>query len=207
MHGFTGDPGQLLPLGRYLNDRGLAVRAPLLAGHGAGRTRLGPTAWLGSVAGACRGCDVAIGFSLGGLFAVELARQRRVRAAVTINAPLVLHSPAWRLRRWLRDRERPGDIGPASPSAVAGLWWYLRRVRRRLHEVRSPVLVIQARSDLTVAPASAGIIYGRLGSREKELLLVEGGHLLPLEAGRERVFGAVYDFAVRHGGAGACERA
>ena len=45
LHGFTGSPQTVRPWAEHLAAAGLTVRAPLLAGHGAGWRELSATGW------------------------------------------------------------------------------------------------------------------------------------------------------------------
>ncbi len=85
LHGFTGSPYEVRPLGEALAARGLAVHAPLLPGHGT-RPRdlalVAPGAWS---AAAARAFDalraehdrvVVAGLSMGALLALELGAER-----------------------------------------------------------------------------------------------------------------------------------
>jgi carboxylesterase len=62
------------------------------------------------------------------------------------------------------------------------------RTRRELPRVTVPALVMQGRRDDTVVPATAQVIYDRLGSRDKELVYFErSGHQLPNDVERAAV--------------------
>ncbi|NLK52151.1 MAG: alpha/beta fold hydrolase [Syntrophomonadaceae bacterium] len=83
IHGFTGSPPELLPLGEYLVDQGCTVLAPLLAGHGTSAEDLARTRWTDWLKSAMIGLDrlraepvkqvYLIGLSMGGLLALLLA--------------------------------------------------------------------------------------------------------------------------------------
>ena len=82
IHGFTGSPAELLPLGIFLNHEGFTVLAVRLAGHGTSerdllRTNCGD--WFNSVldgyAMLKNFCDkiFVIGHSMGALLSLKLA--------------------------------------------------------------------------------------------------------------------------------------
>ncbi len=92
IHGFTGSPPELLPLGKYLAERGCAVSAPLLAGHGTRVDDLVKTSWQDWLQSAVDGLSqlreepikriFLIGISMGGLLGLMLAAEEEsARAA------------------------------------------------------------------------------------------------------------------------------
>ncbi|MDP1828789.1 MAG: alpha/beta fold hydrolase [Archangium sp.] len=101
LHGFTGSPWELRPVGEALAARGLHVVCPRLPGHGTTPEAMlwagmrewleAATAALESLAGARR--VVVIGLSMGGLLAMVLAARYRTRVQ-----GLVLMAPALRLK-------------------------------------------------------------------------------------------------------------
>ena len=87
VHGFTGSPFEMRPLGEWLSARGWAVEGPCLLGHGGTTRDLAATRWpdwLGSVESAVerleahvgQGRVAVVGLSLGGALTLELARRR-----------------------------------------------------------------------------------------------------------------------------------
>lgn len=90
VHGFTGTPFEMRPLGESLAERGFAVAAPVLAGHRGTTADLAATRWpdwMASVEAAFVGlrarCERAavVGLSLGGLLTLELARRQPANIA------------------------------------------------------------------------------------------------------------------------------
>ena len=97
LHGFTGTPSEMRPLGERLADRGYTVRAPLLPGHGTRVEALRRTTWENWYAAATQSWDelgsrtsvrVVAGLSMGALLALHLAHERpRETRAVAALAP------------------------------------------------------------------------------------------------------------------------
>ena len=115
LHGFTGSPWELRPVGESLAARGVHVRCPRLPGHGTTPEAMlfaGLTQWLdaatealGSLGGAKK--VVLVGLSMGGLLAMVLAaRNPRVRGLVLLAPALELKAFGPRLLR--RIRHLPG---------------------------------------------------------------------------------------------------
>jgi carboxylesterase len=123
IHGFAGDPGEVLPLGRALAQDGMTVLGLTLPGHSGRPADLAPVRredWLQALIDgydALSGrCDtiVAAGFSLGGALAVLLAAARPVERLALLATPDRL-AVGWRewtidaaaaLGGWYRPYER-----------------------------------------------------------------------------------------------------
>jgi len=99
IHGFTGTPQNIRPLGDFLARRGLSVLAPRLAGHGTSVDEFettGPADWIASVEAGLdqlrRSCSsiFTIGISMGGTLALHLAATRGgdLAGVGCINAPV-----------------------------------------------------------------------------------------------------------------------
>jgi carboxylesterase len=104
LHGFTGSPWEVRPLGESLAARGFHVEAPLLPGHGGEPEALRDVSWqdwLRAAEAAHLGLERAasgpvavVGLSMGALLALLLAARRPQGVA-----GLVLLAPVVRLRR------------------------------------------------------------------------------------------------------------
>ncbi len=103
LHGFTGTPQNVRPLADYLQRRGLTVSVPRIAGHGTSIDDLDATGhddWLATAERAlaelrerCTGIVVG-GISLGGTYALELARRHRDLLGIVVMAAPILAIPA-----------------------------------------------------------------------------------------------------------------
>jgi carboxylesterase len=143
VHGFTGSPPELRPLGDYLAARGWAVEAPLLKGHGTCMADLVRSTWRDWLDSAREGLDrlrsqpvrdiYLIGFSMGGLLCLYLAdTEEDVSGVVTLNTPIWLRDPRTAFTRLLRlaNRVNPrwfaelgkkgrGEVGTAEAGRFA----------------------------------------------------------------------------------------
>lgn len=122
LHGFTGSPAELRPLGQYLADLGYTVEGPLLPKHGGMPHELRGARWrdwvkaayeaLQTLSERCRRVFL-IGLSMGGLITLHLAASECYRSAcdgkrsplrgiVTLSAPAAVNDPRTRLVRFAR---------------------------------------------------------------------------------------------------------
>lgn len=116
LHGFTGSPFELRPLGEALAGRGFTVSAPALPGHGPDAPRLHRMRWEDWVGGAraafdalgarCASVGVA-GLSMGGLLTLELSLSRRERVAAVVLMSTALWLPEWQMRGLTRIARTP----------------------------------------------------------------------------------------------------
>ena len=101
LHGFTGSPGHLRPLGEALRPAGYTIHAPLLPGHGTTLEDMNRCSWRDWLAFARteyaalrESCDTVVvaGLSMGGTLAALLAEEYPVDG-------LLLYSPCMRMRQ------------------------------------------------------------------------------------------------------------
>ena len=203
VHGFTGSPYEMRPLGEALAEVGIGSACPLLRGHGTHPDdMLGYryTDWVEDVERALDGllarhARVAIvGLSMGGTLALNVAARRagddRIAGLVTIGAPLVLDD--WRLgfaslivkvvkwQAWgkpdIKDRslwDRPVAYRRIRTRAIMELLGLLAETRGRLGGVRLPTLIVQARDDHIVPPRNADLIRDGIGSADRRVMLLD----------------------------------
>ncbi len=228
VHGFTGSTAEMRPLGEYLTARGVAVRAPLLPGHGTLPEELNRVAWQDWVAAAeadlqrlregCRTVFVA-GLSLGALICCELAARHMGELA-----GMILYAPALRqanpllplaplLRHVVRQWPAGDDEDLSDPEARERLWHYhtwpvagaaqllalQRRVRAELRSLAPPAIVFNSTQDGALHPSSARLLFERLGSTDKELVtLHHSGHCMLVDIEREAILARTMGFIQAH---------
>ncbi len=226
LHGLTGTPYEVRPIAEALVGRGLRARGPWMAGHEGGVEALAKTSWRDWVEGAR--AELAglraehdrvflVGLSMGGLVSLRLAETDEVDAMVVIGTPLVLSPPIPQLlpliRRFVSSRPKKGsDIREprararhpgleAMPySAVAELIALQSKVIPDLPKVTCPILVAHGRLDRTARPRDAVRIYEEVGSREKELFMLErSGHVATVDHDGPALARAAADFLGRRG--------
>jgi len=219
LHGFTGSPGELRPLGEWLNDMGYAVEIPVLAGHCTrveDLNRVRYRDWLISGEQAYDRLSKrtkkvwVIGHSMGGLVGMHLVNRYPVQGIVTNCAPVHLYHPHSWLTHFVgwaipvvqgpplkQDFFEPflGGYNALAVKAASQFLRLLRRSRDEIEQLRSPLLVQQARLDQTVRADSGQYIYEHAASVDKRLKWYEqSGHMLPLDVEYEAVWTDILHF-------------
>lgn len=99
----------------------------------------------------------------------------------TEESPLSIRDPI--------ERAKNLAYGGVTPHAVHELWKTMRAGRRALPKISTPTLIIQSKSDNRVTTKVAERSFQLVGARKKRLVLTEeGGHVITVDYGRERVF-------------------
>jgi carboxylesterase len=202
LHGLTGSPPEVRPVGDYLHGKGVTVTAPLLPGHGTQPEALLRVRWEDWFAAADaelralqERCEVVFvgGLSMGALLAVHLAARYPELAGLLLYSPaLRLNSPVAPLLPLLRhlitwvppQQEQRADL--TDPDAPSRLWHYTHVpvaavaelvrlqgvVRAELPRVRVPALVLSAVGDATLHPSAGRRTFAGLGATDKELVIL-----------------------------------
>lgn len=219
LHGYTGTPSEMLPLGNYLHSLGYTVSCVRLPGHGTNVTDLEQTTaadWYNVARKECEQllknypCVYIAGLSMGGLLAIKLAAYLPVKKAVFIAAPIFVQDkrtpflPLLRFFiRYLPKHKRnyyamqqyciSYDKMPTRP--LVSLFVLLRECKKLLKGINIPCLVLQSEMDHTVKPCSAQYIYDKLGSYKKYLVWYKNsGHILTLDSEHLKVFAEISRF-------------
>jgi carboxylesterase len=206
LHGFTGSPASLRPLGEALAEAGLTDVGPLLPGHGTSDwndlTKGTLESWTAAVDGALAdldSCDTVdvVALSMGSSLAIDLAARRpdRVRGVVLIN-PYV-RDPRLAMAGFLRvfvrsvkgvgnDVKKPGQDEISNERipvrTLAQVHRLHKRAARQLSHMKQPLLVLRSDEDHTVDASNAKLIMDRAGSAQKELVrLTNSYHVATLD--------------------------
>ncbi|HHX97191.1 MAG TPA: alpha/beta fold hydrolase [Clostridia bacterium] len=204
IHGFSGSPADMRPLGNYLKKRGYGVRALLLPGHGTKPQDLALTDWqtwyLAVETEYLKMSEdykevVPIGFSLGALLALYLSVKQNASQVISLNTPLffrneeyfVLKNPDCEYlskQRSLAEKKRNQLLGRFSyeeipVKAFQSLLEFKELLKTQLAKIKIPVLVVQTKNDGLVNPISAQFLYDSIKSKRKKLVWLEKAeHLL-----------------------------
>ena len=226
VHGFSGSPPEMRPMGEYLAGNGLTVLGVRLAGHGTSPEDMATTTWRDWVASAEEGlrelqrrCDQVFvaGLSMGGLITLHLAAHNPLDGIVAMAAPAYIAD--WRFRfmplaqylvRWVTPdiesdltdpeaEERISSYKTLPTRCVVSLGELLRRVRQELPQVKVPALIMQGEKDHHVPADSARIIFEELGAADKEIVWwPNSGHCITVDSEREAVWARAYEFIAKH---------
>lgn len=225
LHGFTSHLEAVSGLVPHLEAAGIDYEMPVLRGHMTRYEDLkGVTSrdWYADAEKALLALServdkvVVVGFSMGGLVALDLAARHpeRLAGVVTAAAALRLADPLAPLSPLLA---RAVDYWPSpnpfndparaaasknypkfATDAFVSLYRYAKEMEGRLGEVRVPIRVLQSRKDQVVAPVSANLIYEGVGTPHRELhWYEESGHELLADLEAEKVYADVLDFVGR----------
>ena len=225
LHGLTGTPYEIRPVGEALAAAGVRAVGPLLPGHGGEPELLARTGcedWIDAVAEEERVLRqrhervFLVGLSLGGLLALHCAANADVDALAVIGVPLRLRTrlapllPIARYRWPYLPKRRGSDIRDAAARArhpslqvmpttsAIELIRLQRRVCAELSRVTAPLLVAHGCLDTTAHPDDARRISGEVASIERELLwLPNSGHVVPVDYDGPELAHAVVDFLTR----------
>jgi len=220
LHGLTGTPSEVKPLGEALARHGYRVLIPILPGHGETPEALSRTRWtdwarasedaFDLLARKCRHVAAA-GLSMGALLAVRLGLEKKCAAVVSMAAPIHVMDLRYRGLAFFRFfQRRTGELtgGIRNPQAPVHETYpvcptdSLYEMKKladglipRLPRLVPPLLVLQGRLDTKVKPANAAFLHDRAGSVLKHLVYLENSdHVLPMDNDRQQVFRCVARF-------------
>ncbi|MCL2122159.1 MAG: alpha/beta fold hydrolase [Clostridiales bacterium] len=192
LHGFAGAPEELAPLKKHLEICGYTVSSPVLAGHGGtpgdlGRSKRGD--WIRAALNAAmelrQHCDsiAVVGFSMGGLIALNLYHRIAIRLLFLVNTP-VFYWDAMNILTNLRTNFSDSFrfyVQSALHSPIPALVEFdrlLRSTKLLLPGVRCPVVIMQALDDDTVQARSADYLYHHITGVKTLRKYKTGGHLV-----------------------------
>lgn len=223
IHGFTGTPSELRPMGQFFKEKGYTVHAPLLPGHGTSPEDMEKTTWRDWFQGVLDAYEkmrvqdldhlFVAGLSMGGCLSLLLSTEREVDGVIPMCAPIYIRD--WRAsfadwvrpfmrfkKRALDSSKRPAEINDylvpydRTPiRSVGELNRLIAKLRQRLSQVTVPALVIQACHDELVLEKSAQTIYDQIASEKKILSWYENStHIITVDKERNRLFEEVHAF-------------
>jgi carboxylesterase len=208
IHGFAGGRYEVRPLADRLMNCGFVVMMPRLPGHEDTRAALSRVKygeWIDSGIEAyeelSKKCDdvTVVGFSMGGLIAVQIHQKHQLDRLVTINTPIYV----WDLPRAAQNlrsdfgtyaRRYLDNSSKMSMGATAEFLRLLSATKPLFGSVRCPCLIIQAQDDDTVHRKSADFIYGSAGGEKRLIKALSGGHHILLTDGIDEISPRIVEF-------------
>ncbi|OLN31853.1 alpha/beta hydrolase [Desulfosporosinus metallidurans] len=213
LHGFGGDVKEVAPLASCLTDRGYKVLCPSLKGHTGRREDLQGVSYTDWIVSAEEGlltllsdCNVVyiIGFSMGGLLAINLGLKHNIGGIVTINTPIYylnikrafIDSVNVLIRKDFKTMRRNIKASRALPfSSLLNFILLVKATKPQIKGLRCPVFITQAIDDPTVRKSSAHYIFRNARSPIKRLEFYDSSeHLILLSQEAELVIKDVIDF-------------
>jgi carboxylesterase len=236
IHGFRGSPAVFEELGELLTQRDCSVQAMLLPGHGRTVEELAASRWqnwTSSVESTHLKLKerhkkiFVVGFSLGGLLALNLASRTTIDGVIAISPFLQLNpdasgglSPQARLKlarflpftKIVELHREPNILDDALRAEVAISHFYpvktmqsmidfTKDIADSLNSIQCPLLIQQSKHDSVVCSASVEQLYENISSEDKRLTLYEdSAHELLLDRERRAVMDEVVDFIKERAG-------
>lgn len=222
VHGFSGSPLEMVPLGEALSNVGWTVAIARLAGHGTSPRDLARTTWRDWIASAADAYgdlrrrtrrQAIIGLSMGGAIALYLAAREGAGAVVAISTPIrvrpLLAGAARLASRVLPLAPVIVRLSPRDPmarqyrspyaqiplGATAELSALLNETVLSLASLTAPLLVLQGRRDWVIPRDSGPEILARAARAPGRLVwLRRSGHVATLDRDREVLFDEVEGF-------------
>ena len=207
IHGFAGDVQEIKPLRDYLIRRDYVVASPLLPGHGKTKKELGKSTrydWIDAVEkeylDLMRECSkvVVIGFSMGGLLAVNLWNYG-FAGLITINTPVYYWNPKRIAINLISDFKVSGKrylkaSTDKSFSSMLEFQKLLTDTKPMFRNITCKTMVVQARDDDAVYYKSADYIFKRVSADKRIYKVPEGGHMIFQSESGQEVCRMIEDF-------------
>jgi carboxylesterase len=194
VHGFTGSPASMRPIGDVLAAEGLSVEGIRLPGHGTDVEDLRSRRWSEWVDAAAAGLDalrllcrtvVTFGQSMGASVVLSLVASRPQEVdGIALTNPYVFDRRLLAVpigSRFLKDVKgvtnyiaKPGmdehgdTVMPV--RAIAQMAAMLRHVRAALPAIRQPIVVFRSGTDHVIPRSNAEKLLERIGSARRELV-------------------------------------
>lgn len=220
IHGFTGSPDSLRPVGNFLAAKGIGCFGVRLPGHGTTWEDLGTrtsSEWVEAVETAYQKMTTehdqvfVVGLSFGVALALDLAaRHHEIPGLVSIAGFLLTKDPRRVLAPLIAKmvKSLPGvgnDIcdpegrelcyDRVPTAATYSMLRFVKTVRDELPDVRCPVLIMHSHNDHTAHPDNAELIHSRVSSTDKQLVWLDRSyHVLTLDHDKQEVYERTYEF-------------
>ncbi len=191
LHGYGGGLFETEGLARLLESAGYNAVLPQLHGHGGDRRLLASARkaeWLRQARQEYARLSlkykyvIVIGFSMGGLIAAHMGGIGNAYAIIFINTPIYY----WNIKQIYMNLRSDFNkylryyFAHSTNKPLISLYQFLsllRHIKRQLHTVSCPCLILQALDDDTTKPKSAEFIYNEIKSQHKRKIYYErGGH-------------------------------
>jgi len=211
-HGLTATPYQVRELGDFLYNKGIANFGARIAGHATQKSDLAKTTreeWLNSSRKAyeefhkIHPYTIVLGFSLGGLIALNIAKEYNPKGLITVAAPYKLNTKGNFLSMIGFHKKHPDDMISYPGSIPFKSKYELIKLIKETHQaiggVECPILIVQGNADGRVSKDSSRQIYDSVKSKDKSMLILDGEQHIVLKGKyKNQVFDTIYEFILTH---------
>jgi carboxylesterase len=202
IHGFTATTAEVRPMAEKLHQAGFTTAGPLLPGHGTHPDDLNRVKWpmwvektKQSYQALSRHCQrvFVVGESMGGVLALDLARQHPEIAGLFLFAPANkvkgtwLAQILWPIIKYLKKKDKEDGLpwkgyNVYPVKAISELSKLQKHVQQNLPNITTPVVVFTGEHDRTIAADTVNIIMENIGSMFKHHLhMTDSGHCILLD--------------------------
>ena len=225
IHGFTGSPAAMRPLGKELSSQGYSVLGIRLPGHGTNIENLHTTMLIDWLAAVEDGLHVlesitdrifVIGQSMGGVLTLWAASHFKLSGIVLLSTPYP-DKDNKKLRqiklisKFRKEISKPqsnqekkitqkGNVAYSkySSNAILNAMNLMSEVEQEISGISNPVLLIQSKMDNVIDQGSMDAFFERLPGQDKEKVwLKNSGHVITLDQEKEIVFKETTSFIDR----------
>ncbi|MCX8124560.1 MAG: alpha/beta fold hydrolase [Spirochaetes bacterium] len=227
LHGFTGTPAEMRYVAEKLNEAGATVYVPRYPGHGTNLLEMANSsvdAWFTAAREAlfelkshCQDVYIA-GLSMGGIFAILLAREFAIEKIALMSVPCTLKEKTiygapiaglftkilWvpnKTKGVCDEAARKEHICYDDGIPVVQSWQLFKTIKKAmkaLPQIESEVLIIQSKNDNVIPQHSAHYIYSHLGSAHKQLIwLHKSFHAITVDIEKDAVAQHCIDFFMK----------
>lgn len=224
IHGYTGSTFEMEPFGRFLASHELTAVAELLPGHGTSVQDCNSKTYHDWIDAVERGYDqlvhefeevFVIGFSMGCTLAFHLALNRDIPGLVIMApamfrfksrkaylSPIMCYFKEYEVKRHrTAQNEHLPYFGYSVYPLKAGreVLYLTHRIRRELHRISVPTVVMHSTKDITAPYENGPRVYEAIGSDDKKLLTFkQSSHMLMYDSEKEAVWDATVCFVQDH---------
>jgi Esterase/lipase len=213
IHGFAGNVDEIEPLNNYLLNKGFITQCTKLKGHTGKRADLAKVNYIDWISSAeesllklssqCRKV-IVIGFSMGGLIAVNLALKHNVDGLITLSTPIyhwdmkrvglnILSDFKTRKFKNLNHYTKAAIRIPF--TAMINFKILLAKTKPLFKQVRCPMFITQGLLDDTVHHRSADYIYSNIASEQKMIKYYNNSnHIICKSEDKDEVFNDISMF-------------
>lgn len=220
LHGFTGHSADVRMLGRYLEKNGYTSHAPIYRGHGLPPEELikaNADQWWEDVQEALQHLrdlgykEIAVaGLSLGGVLGLKLAYSEKVKAMISMCAPMFFDNKTQLTKgfkffakeyKQLEGKDEAtieqevADLVENSKPMFVSIGSFITEVKQQVDTIYTPTFVVQAGKDEMINTDSAMFIYDHVEAETKDIKWYEeSGHVITLDKQKAELHQDIYQF-------------